>query len=105
MLIEAVKVKLGYKNLLAELAGGRDFWMNLPEVRYRRAVHHRPCRAPGMVVLRRVRVVVLRVVLKRAQQGFEVAFQIEERKRTCRLMHARHDSIPGRAQANALRLQ
>src|SRR5207253_11088617 len=75
--VQPIEVKLGNKQILPQLAPS-GVRMNLPELGHSCAIHHRARRTSGVVVLRRVRVVVEGIELKPAEQILDIALDVEK---------------------------
>ena len=78
MFVQSIEVKLGNKHILPQLPAGSDVGMNLPELCHSCAIHHRALRTSGVVVLRRVRVVVEGIELKCAEQILDITLEVEK---------------------------
>ena len=73
MFVQAIEIDFAEVNVLPQLAFRCYLRMNLPELRYANAIHYGARRAPGMVILRRLRVITNGIVVEGAEQRFDIA--------------------------------
>ncbi len=79
VLIEAVKINLGDKNILPQFAGRGHIGMNLAKLGDRCAIQQGAGRTSGMIEVGRLRIVAERPMAERREQRFDVTLQVEER--------------------------
>src|SRR5580704_2739986 len=104
MLIQPVEVKLGDEHVLLELSLGCRLRMKLAELRHCRAIHHRPRRPPGMVVLSGSAIEHYMIVMEQLEKNLDIPLEIEERERPRRLMNIGTNCAATRTHADPFQL-
>src|SRR5258708_34708071 len=84
VLIEAVEVDLGDKNILPQFAGGGHIGMKLAKLGDSSGIQPGAGGASGMIVIGRLRVVIEGPMAEGCEQGLDIALQVEEREWTRR---------------------